>query len=269
MFHLKHLCLILFLLMIPGSQATKITVQPGQSIQAAIDASHPGDIVEVLNGTYYENLNVTKRITLRGVRYPVVDASQKDGAIILFADGIALEGFTITNASYSENLIGVSVRGSDCSLAANNVLGNDYGIVVAGSNNSTLENNTASGSIIGILLAKANNNQISNNNATNNGGSFLLQSGGIILVYSSNNTLAGNVANDPYNGIYLRYSDSNRVEDNLAGSISGNGISVLDSGNNLIKDNLASDCYQNGVYLDNSSNNTVEGNRAQRNYNYG
>ena len=271
MINFKHIrvILLLLLLMVCGSQAKDITVQPGQSIQASINASNPGDIIEVQRGTYYENLNVSKQLTLRGVGYPVIDAGHNGSAIVLIADGIVLEGFTVTNASWMGNFIGVGVKGSSCTLISNKALNNDDGIALEGSNNSTLENNTAIGNIIGILLAKANDNQISGNNITNSDGTLDQLSGGIVLIYSKNNSIAGNAAEDPYNGIYLRYSDGNRLDRNLAASMNGNCISVLDSSNNQIEDNNASYGYLNGIYLDNSSNSSVERNMAQENYNYG
>ncbi len=51
-------------------------------IQEAIDAASPGDLIVVDGGIYRENVNVTKRLTLRGLKMPVVDAGENGSAII-------------------------------------------------------------------------------------------------------------------------------------------------------------------------------------------
>src|SRR5438477_583042 len=49
------------------AQAKTIDVRQGQSIQAAVDSAHPGDVIVVHPGTYRENVDVDKNdITLRG-----------------------------------------------------------------------------------------------------------------------------------------------------------------------------------------------------------
>jgi len=56
------------------------------SIQGAIDFSTAGDTIEVHTGTYYENVNVNKRLILRGIGMPVVDAGGSGSAITLAVD---------------------------------------------------------------------------------------------------------------------------------------------------------------------------------------
>ena len=46
----------------PG-QAARITVEPGESIQAAIDEGSPGDTIEVKSGTYGEGIDINKQLT--------------------------------------------------------------------------------------------------------------------------------------------------------------------------------------------------------------
>ena len=52
-------------------------------IQDAVDAAKPGDSVEVINGTYVENVTIEKPITLRGIGKPVVDAMDSYSSIAL------------------------------------------------------------------------------------------------------------------------------------------------------------------------------------------
>src|SRR5659263_7479 len=111
------------------------------SIQAAIDAANPGNTIIVKKGTYYENLGVNKQLTLRGIGMPVVDARGNGSVITLDADGIILEGFTVTRgASYPE--AGIKVISNNNTLRDNIVSNNSYGgIILKSSRNNVIYNN--------------------------------------------------------------------------------------------------------------------------------
>lgn len=64
--------LAVVLLLAGLAQGATITVSPGESIQAAIDAASPWDTIEVQSGTYRESVNVTKSLTLKGIGMPVI-----------------------------------------------------------------------------------------------------------------------------------------------------------------------------------------------------
>lgn len=57
----------------PVSAATDV-VSPGESIQAAVDAADPGDVVVVEAGTYEETVRIEKDLTLRGEGKPTIKA---------------------------------------------------------------------------------------------------------------------------------------------------------------------------------------------------
>ena len=110
------------------------------TIQSAIDDARAGDEIHVDNGTYFENVNVNKQLTLRGIGMPFVDARGNGSAITLSADGIILVGFTAKGAP-SASEAGIKLNSSNNTLSGNNASNNYYGIFLFSSSNNTIYNN--------------------------------------------------------------------------------------------------------------------------------
>jgi len=183
---------ILFILLTVGAaQSTDITVGPAgtdyTSIQKAIDNASPRDAIEVRDGIYRENVNITKRLFLKGSGLTVVDASGNKSAITISADGVKLDGFIVTNSS----------------------LGSEPGINVA-SNNNTITNNVVRSNKLGIWLRNAKNNSLWNNNITRN-------QIGIELDLSNNNSIRDNIiCHNQGNSIAIESSECNNITRNNA-----------------------------------------------------
>lgn len=138
------------LLLSGGGSAATLTVNASGGadytrIQDAIDNATTGDMVLVYSGTYFENVNVNKRLTMLGIGMPVVDAKGSGSAITLSAGRSTLDGFMAINSSGWP----------------------DAGIYV-NSNKNMLNNNTASKNVYGIILWNSNDNTLNNNNASYN-----------------------------------------------------------------------------------------------------
>ncbi len=73
-------------------------VQPGESVQAAIDAAAPGDTVEITRGRYPGHLLVAKPLTLRGIDRPTIDGELKENTISVKAEDVTIEGLIIANS---------------------------------------------------------------------------------------------------------------------------------------------------------------------------
>ncbi len=199
------------------------------SIQEGIDdAASVGDMILVYSGMYYENVNVSKRLILKGVDTgggaPIVNASGNGSAINITVNGIILEGFDARNG---------------------------YAGIYVISNGNIIRNNNISNNFAGIYLVFSRNNTLIGNNASNNGE-------GIFLNYSSDNTLITNTVNSNHEiGIVLYSSSKNTLNNNNA-SRSAAGIYLINSSNNntLINNTANSNKYL-GINIDYSSSNRI------------
>ncbi len=212
------------------------------TIQAALDSASPGDEIVVKPGTYTENVDVTKNVTIVSESGNPADtivqaASSSDHVFHVTADGVKISGFSLTGASDGDS--GIYLDGVEYCLIENNELSeNGHGIMLYLSSSNTLNNNT-----------------ISNNNES-----------GIYLDYSSSNTLENNTADsNNHCGIYLGVSSSNTLNNNTA-SNNDCGILLASSSSNTLNNNTASNnSYSEGIRLDSSSSNTLNNNTASNN----
>ena len=95
---------------LPTTAASLVVPDGYRTIQAAIDAASPGDVIQVRPGTYVENLVVKKwDLTLLGAdpRVTILDGGGRGTVVYAEAAGnFRLEGFTIQNSSRSGQVPG-------------------------------------------------------------------------------------------------------------------------------------------------------------------
>ncbi|MFC1782323.1 hypothetical protein ACFL02_01905 [Planctomycetota bacterium] len=138
-----------------AARATTYTVNPGESIQTAIDGASYGDTVEVAIGAYAENITLKNGVVLIGYGATVV--GKNDGSVVISVacdPNTILEGFVITSgyggfAGGGMLNNGSSPTVSNCTFSGNSVV-NGGGICNVDSSpmvtNCTFSGNSAGGS---------------------------------------------------------------------------------------------------------------------------
>jgi parallel beta-helix repeat protein len=254
-------------------------------IQDAIDNASAGDTVFVFDDSspYYENINITKVITLKGQNQytTIIDGRGITDVIYITADYSTITGFSIRNGENprSENEVaGIKVYAKYVVIHNNTITNNYFGITIqvslitAKSYLSVLNNNISNNLNAGIFLPTRYNTVSGNVISNNSYGIHLLQE-------SDFNTITFNIITTNDNGLILEESTSNIIQNNIITNngdygillryedVIGEGKSYRDTANqNNISKNFISghtygifiqlECNENRIYRNNISGNT-------------
>ena len=258
-------------------------------IQWAVDNATAGSTIIVRDGTYTENVDVNKRLTIKSengwAKTIVQAANSSDHVFEVTADYVNISGFTVKGTTHRA---GIYLDCIDyCRVTNSNITNNEYGIVLFDSRNIEMTNNTITSNCnYGISCFESSNPTITYNNISENDadGIFCNYSSatligntisnnydwGIHLVKSSNTTIIGNRINsNREDGLFLEYSSNNAIINN---TISNNyaGIHLSDSSKNSITNNTVLNNEKGGILLYHSStDNTVSDNIVSLNNNVG
>jgi len=276
---------------VPGTYAT---------IQAAITAADPGDIILVAAGTYNESVSVTKNgLILRGAQYgvhantgtrtnPVLESVINSASpVAIMADNVVVDGFTIQGSDNTDKIAGIwdnpgwsGTHGGFQIL--NNIIQNNVSGIGVG-NDGTIQalikfnliknnNNVGPGSGNGFSAAFAMNNAIIEDNTFDNNQLYLngfesSGSTGVQTITVSNNE----IKNISSSGLFLMGISGatvtgNNIHNNTSGiSVAGSGDNITISGNtinnNAEKGIIVSDDYSVGA----NTNISVHSNNIENN----
>jgi len=195
-----------------AATAKTITVRPGDSIQAAVDAAKSGDTVKVLSGVYHEPymgfssaaVRITKplKLTASGQVRILPSPGQTDGILVEPAnpgdpdiDGIEIKGFTVEG--FSNNgiwLAHVNHFNIENNVSINNL---ENGIWPTLSANGQVKKNVAYGSTDSALWIEASQNVRVINNDLHHSPT------GLEVTISKNVTMENNNIHDNTVGIGL------------------------------------------------------------------
>ena len=205
---------------------------PFKNISSAVNIVKNGDIVYVLNGTYYEQFVIDKTIYLLGEdkENVVIDAEYNEHAIEISADSVKIEQFTIINSGGYKGDSGIKIQSENCEI-----------------NDCIFYRHR-----IAVHILEGDNNRIFNCIFHTNGG-------GVFTEYTTTSEIKD--CEFAYNGIGAHYDHCNNMifTDSYSHE---NAIPILynDSSNIVIRDSAICDNNDNGggVFVYHSKDVTVD-----------
>jgi parallel beta-helix repeat protein len=268
------------------------------SIQDAINAAFPGDSVFVYNGSYYENVRVTKTINLTGEdrNSTLIDRMGNGADVYVFADWANITGFTISNSGAAGSDAGVSIsNAANITISYCNISNNDLGIDINSNNNNIIGNiisnntedglrlnsigNNITGNIIysngraGLVLDSTSDNNITNNVISSN------NDAGIAIIHSIETNFKGNTMIDDgilINGITLEHWNTHNID--FSNTVNGKPVRYIkNQTGGIVPPGGVANCsnmvieYQDltytsvGITLGFSSNNSITSNNVSNN----
>ncbi len=243
------------------------------TIQAAVDAADPGDIIIVRDGIYNEHVTVPKEVAIRSENGYASTTVSGPGigpdtfhVFDILHDYVEIDGFTILtpNAIFVYASINLNNR-SYCTLE-NNKCGsadtNTEGFRLYNSSyNHVINNIFENCSNAGVMLYNNSDRNIISGNLCANS-----EADGMVISSSNYNIISGNECsfNEDADGIRMVNSNNNTVSDNTFYSNYTAGIYMYRSNNNSILNNF---CYSNaaGIWFQYASGNNVSGNSFEDN----
>ncbi len=210
------------------------------TIQDAVNAASPGDVILVASETYYENLVINTSLTLTGAGESTtfIHGDPKEAGIEIIVDNVNISGFTILNC---ENGINMSSNGNTIidNTITSNIL---YGIYVEFSDDNKIMGNTIVSNDFGIYLRASSKNHVNDNK----------------------------IGNNNYTGIYIEsQSNSNFINNNTITTNRFYGVTLDNSANNIIRNNQISNNDAGIGLSEGSSGNVISGNTISNNTIYG
>ncbi|PKL73867.1 MAG: hypothetical protein CVV29_01255, partial [Methanobacteriales archaeon HGW-Methanobacteriales-2] len=205
---------IIFFSFLGCVSAANLTVNPGNSIQAAVNNASAGDLIVVNdnNGssyTYTENVVINKKLTLKSktlghVTIRALNPSLSTLIINSDGSGSTIQGFMIKGSSATD-CNGIYLNGvSNCNIIGNFLTNNYNGIrLLAGSNNNIQNNSIFNNSWMAVTVVNSNNNIIKNNTIINNEYCIYLRNSKNIDI------IENNLAGGGMYGINPQYSTAN------------------------------------------------------------
>jgi nitrous oxidase accessory protein len=274
---------------VPASAAVQ-EMAPGQSLQAAIEAAQPGDVLRLLPGEHAGPIVVDRGISLVGAEGAVLLGPGKGSVITLTAPGVRVEGLTIrgsgTDLPAMDSGVLATRKAPEAVIRNNRFEGNLFGVYLHGAGGSLVEGNV----IIGrrdLRLSEAGNGVsiwnapgariVGNDMRFGRDGIFVNTSRDVLFqnnrftdlrfaihyMYTLNSRVIGNRSERNHVGWAIMFSDGLEIRDNVSIGDRDHGLMLNSANESEITGNVVRDGGEKCVFIYNANKNIIAGNRFQ------
>ncbi len=227
------------------------------SIQDAVDSASPGATIVVRNGTYIENVDVDRTVTIISESGPefteVRAANPKDSVFYVTADAVNISSFSVSGGSELLSSSSYSTAGiwiydaRDCNISGNLLSDNFCGIYSILTENCTFNGNRAESNRYGIYMSASEGNILRNNRMENNSFNFAIPRASADQDIDESNTVDGKP-------VYYLVNERNLILDSTSNA---GTVYCIDCQNITVRDlNLSGNYY--GLYLYNTVDSHIE-----------
>ncbi|MBV6324521.1 nitrous oxide reductase family maturation protein NosD [Duganella violaceipulchra] len=257
------LVLLLCLAATPARAAT-LQVGPGASLQQAIAAARPGDVLEIARGLYHGNFVVDKPLTLRGVQRPTLSGDGHGDTLRVTAADVVIEGLIVRDSgdSLKDQNAGIYLYpGAHRAIVRHcDLTYNLFGLWIEKSNDVRIEGNLITGKRDynssqrgnGVQLYNTTGAQIIGNNI-----SFVRDA--LYVDVSHHAVFRGNRLHHSRYGSHYMNSYYNLWEDNDSYYNRG-GLALMEVRNQVVRNNRTWGNSDHGIMLRTMQDSLVENN---------
>ena len=232
-FRLAALAASLVLLQSPA-EATTTTVSPGESLQAAIAAAAPGDVLRLRAGRYEGTVVIGKSLTLIGEPGATIVGPGSGSVIGVTAPEVVIRNLTITGSGIgpegTDSGVFLTQAATRAVVEGNRIENNLVGVFVHGAADAVVRGNVIEGRQDLRMSEAGNDIQVWNApGAAMIGNDLRYGRDGIYVITSRKNIFRGNRMRDLRFAIHYMYTNDSEVSDNISiGNHAGYNIMYSD-----------------------------------------
>jgi nitrous oxidase accessory protein len=246
-------------------RAERITVEPGEEVQAALDRAAGGDEVVLAAGEHKGPVRLDKRLTLQGESGAVLQGSGRGSVVTVLAPDVVVRGLTIRGSGMDlekmDSGVFIEKSATRALVEGNRVEGNLYGVYIHGTEDALVTGNT----IIGISEAGRINDAGNGVSVWDAPGSKVIDNDisygrdGIFTVASRKNTFSRNRFRNLRFAVHYMYTNEGEVSDNVS---IGNtaGFAIMYSHRIVVRGNVSDGDRDRGFLFNFANGSRIEGN---------